>query len=107
MSRPRVRIVAGLLWFGAIWFAWELAWSMLDVPRIVGPILAATAGLVVAFDPLRLIWTTRLAVAQPDAAVVPSMLQPLPGGRMLPPETAISGEPAATDQPGKTAETTG
>ena len=53
------RIIATALWFLATLFAYELAWSLLDVPRVIGPVLASAAAALVAFDPLRLFWPPR------------------------------------------------
>ena len=50
------RFVAALLWFGAIWFGYEILWSMMDVPRALGPIVAAAVSTFVTVDPGRLIW---------------------------------------------------
>jgi hypothetical protein len=45
------RAIASLLWFVAIWFGFEILWSVAEVPRLVGPVLAATVATLVAFDP--------------------------------------------------------
>jgi hypothetical protein len=68
------RLTAGSLWFVAIWFGYEILWSVIGVPRLVGPMLAfAVAGLVVA-DPAGLFWPAPVRArgvtrtARPDIA---------------------------------------
>ena len=50
------RAVAGLLWFGAIWFGYEILWSISDVPRMVGPVIGAAVAAFVVVDPIRRFW---------------------------------------------------
>ena len=47
----RKRVLAGSLWFSAMLLAWEIAWSLLGVPRAVGPILAVVVSALVVLDP--------------------------------------------------------
>jgi hypothetical protein len=44
------RLLAAALWFTAVWFTYELVWSLADVPRTIGPILGAAIALVIAVD---------------------------------------------------------
>jgi hypothetical protein len=50
------RVVAAFLWFLAAWVGYEIVWSMTDVPRMLGPLLAGGVAAIVAVDPLRLFW---------------------------------------------------
>jgi hypothetical protein len=50
------RAVASVLWFAATWFTYEIAWSMVGLPRMAGPILAAALAMTVLVDPLHLFW---------------------------------------------------
>ena len=51
------RILAGLLWFGAMWFGYEIVWSLFDTPRMIGPIIAAAVAAFVAIDPAARFWS--------------------------------------------------
>jgi len=57
------RALAAFLWFAATWVGYEIVWSLTDVPRIAGPIVAFTVAALVTLDPLALFWP-RVAVAQ-------------------------------------------
>ena len=57
------RALAAFLWFAATWVGHEIVWSLTDVPRIAGPIVAFTVAALVTLDPLALSWP-RVAVAQ-------------------------------------------
>ena len=50
------RALAGLLWFGAVWFGYEIAWSLVGVPRLIGPVVAFAIASVVVMDPGRRVW---------------------------------------------------
>ena len=50
------RIVASALWAFAIYSGGELAWGLLGVPRVVGPVLAIAIASFVLFDPTKRIW---------------------------------------------------
>lgn len=50
------RALAAFLWFAAIWVGYEVAWSLTDVPRIAGPVIAFTIAALVTLDPLGLFW---------------------------------------------------
>lgn len=50
------RAAAASLWFLATWVGYEIVWSMTDVPRMIGPLLAGAVALIVTVDPLRVFW---------------------------------------------------
>jgi hypothetical protein len=50
------RAIAAFLWFAATWVGYELVWSLTDVPRIAGPVIAFTVAVLVTLDPLTLFW---------------------------------------------------
>jgi hypothetical protein len=64
------RALAAMLWFAAIWFGYEIVWSLTGSPRIVGPILAASVAAIVTIDPVGRIWarSTRRYVDNSNAA---------------------------------------
>jgi len=51
------RILAGFLWFSAMWFGYEIVWSLFDVPRMIGPVIAAAVAAFVAIDPAARFWS--------------------------------------------------
>ena len=50
------RALAAFLWFAMVWVAYEIVWSLTDVPRIAGPVIAFTVAALVTLDPLALFW---------------------------------------------------
>jgi hypothetical protein len=50
------RVVASFLWAFAIYSGGELAWGLLGVPRIVGPVLGIAVASFVLLDPTGRIW---------------------------------------------------
>ena len=50
------RALAASLWFAAVWVGYEIVWSLTDVPRIAGPVIAFTVAALVTLDPLALFW---------------------------------------------------
>ena len=50
------RALAAFLWFAAAWVGYEIVWSLTDVPRIAGPVIAFTIAALVTLDPLALFW---------------------------------------------------
>ena len=50
------RATAAFLWFAAVWVGYEIVWSVTDVPRIAGPVIAFTVAALVTLDPLALFW---------------------------------------------------
>jgi hypothetical protein len=72
------RALAAALWFAAVWFTYEVAWSLTGLPRAIGPILATAAAAMVALDPTGWFWSraagrdsrpaVSIAPAQPEQA---------------------------------------
>jgi hypothetical protein len=50
------RVAAAFLWYAMVWVGYEIVWSITGVPRLIGPILAASVAMVVVVDPIRLFW---------------------------------------------------
>ena len=50
------RLIAGPLWFLAALLAYEIVWSLVDVPRAIGPVLAAVVTATVWLDPWHWFW---------------------------------------------------
>jgi hypothetical protein len=58
--RPmKKRVLAGLLWFYATWYAWNVMAAFVGVPVLAGPVLAAAVAMLLAGDPFGRIWTSR------------------------------------------------
>jgi hypothetical protein len=53
------RALAALIWFGAMWFGYEILWSVADLPRVIGPVLAASVATLVTLDPIGRFWTSQ------------------------------------------------
>lgn len=39
-----------------LWVGYEIVWSVAGLPRMIGPILAASVAMIVVVDPLHLFW---------------------------------------------------
>jgi len=50
------RTAASILWFLAIWVGYEVAWSVFEIPRAIGPVLGLAAALIVLTFPIRQTW---------------------------------------------------
>ncbi|MBA2380756.1 MAG: hypothetical protein H0V73_01480 [Chloroflexi bacterium] len=50
------RAIAAFLWFAAAWFGYEIAWSVIGVTRIAGPVIAFAIAALVTVDPMALFW---------------------------------------------------
>ena len=50
------RAVSAALWFAAVWFGYEILWSVTGVPRGIGPVAAFAVSAFVTVDPLRVFW---------------------------------------------------
>jgi hypothetical protein len=50
------RMAATFLWYAMVWVGYEIAWSVAGVPRIFGPILAASVAVFVTVDPFQRFW---------------------------------------------------
>jgi hypothetical protein len=51
------RALAAALWFASVWFTYEVVWSLTGLPRVLGPLLAATIAAVVTVDPTGWFWS--------------------------------------------------
>jgi hypothetical protein len=60
------RALAAFLWFAAAWVGYEIVWSLTDVPRLAGPVIAFTVAALVTLDPMALFWT-RSSTSSPMA----------------------------------------
>lgn len=56
-ARMSKRVLGSLLWFMAVWFGYEIAWSIMGVPRLYGPIMATAVSSFVAVDPRGWFWS--------------------------------------------------
>jgi hypothetical protein len=52
------RIAAGVLWLFAGWYLGNIAAFYLGISDLLGPILGVSAALVIAGDPLRIVWSS-------------------------------------------------
>jgi hypothetical protein len=57
------RVAAAFLWYAMVWIGYEIAWSVVGLPRLIGPILAAAVAMIVVVDPLHLFWPRSEATA--------------------------------------------
>jgi hypothetical protein len=60
------RLFATAIWFGTIWFAYEVAWSVTQVPRIFGPMIAISVAAFVFVDPASWFWPSTAASHKVD-----------------------------------------
>jgi hypothetical protein len=67
------RLTSGSLWFIAIWFGYEILWSVLGVPRMVGPMLAFVVASLVVADPAGLFWPAPARSAARARTAVPKV----------------------------------
>jgi hypothetical protein len=74
------RAIAAVLWFAAVWVTYEVLWSVTGLPRMLGPVLAATIAALVAVDPTGWFWS-RSASRQARAG---TPLMPVMAGREQP-----------------------
>jgi hypothetical protein len=51
------RVLAGLLWFYATWYAWNVLAAFLGLPELAGPVVAAAVAMLLAGDPFGRIWS--------------------------------------------------
>ena len=69
------RVLAGVLWFYAAWYAWSVFASFVGLPDLAGPVIGLAAGVLFAVDPLGRIWTeAEPRAAQADTAPVAAEL---------------------------------
>jgi hypothetical protein len=50
------RAVAAFLWYAMVWVGYEILWSVGGLPRMAGPILAASMATFVVVDPFHRFW---------------------------------------------------
>lgn len=50
------RGIGAFLWFAAVWFGFELLWSIAGVPRLAGPVFGAAVAVLVILDPGSRLW---------------------------------------------------
>ena len=55
------RVLVGLLWFYATWYAWSIVAAFAGLSELWGPVLGAAVAVFVAGDPLGRIWGRRPA----------------------------------------------
>jgi hypothetical protein len=80
VSRVRVldhrgmkRLIAGPLWFLAVWYGCELLSLLTGVPRVAGPVIALIVAATVVLDPMHLFWPVRSS--RPTTSMASSALQ--------------------------------
>ena len=55
------RVLAAVLWFYMVWYAWAMFASFAGLSEVVGPALGVVAAVLFAGDPLHRIWDVRKA----------------------------------------------
>lgn len=50
------RLLAGILWFYAGWYAWAMVASLVHLPDVLGPLVGLVTAAFVVVDPLRFVW---------------------------------------------------
>lgn len=50
------RVLTGLLWFYATWYAWSMVAALAGLPELFGPVVGAAVAMLVAGDPFGRIW---------------------------------------------------
>lgn len=71
------RLTAGSLWFIAIWFGYEIMWSLVGIPRMIGPMLAFVVTSLVVADPAGLFWPAPARKATVARAAAPDLSTPV------------------------------
>jgi len=56
IARMLKRVAAAFLWYAMVWVGYEIASSLVGLPRLIGPVLSAAVAMLVVVDPLRLFW---------------------------------------------------
>jgi hypothetical protein len=69
------RALAAFLWFAATWVGYEIVWSLTDVPRIAGPVIAFTVAAIVTLDPLALFWPRSAATVGARSSAIRTGLE--------------------------------
>jgi hypothetical protein len=65
------RLTAGVLWFFATWYAWDIVAYTLGLPILLAPFLGLAVGAFVVLDPMARIWAPKPAPAQPAPQLEP------------------------------------
>jgi hypothetical protein len=63
----RIRIASAILWLFAGWYLGNLAAFQFGLSDLLGPVLGFSAAVLVAGDPLGLLWSRARATAPPPA----------------------------------------
>jgi hypothetical protein len=71
--RGMKRLIAGPLWFMAVWYGYELLSLLTGVPRVAGPVIALIVAATVVLDPMHLFWPVR--PSRPTTSMASSALQ--------------------------------
>ncbi len=66
------RVIAGVLWFYAAWYAWSVIATVIGVSEAPGPVFGVLAALLLAGDPFGRIWTSPAASTSMSAAPAPT-----------------------------------
>ena len=62
------RVLAGILWFFVVAYAWNLIAMMIGLSEAPGYVLGATAGLLLALDPAHHVWRKEATPGSPVPA---------------------------------------
>ena len=65
------RVAAGVLWFFAAWYAWNIIAMIVGLSDAPGPVFGLLAALLLAGDPLRQIWTKPTSEPSNQASAPP------------------------------------
>ena len=67
------RLLAAMLWFYTGWYAGAMLAEFLSVSPVLGPLVGATAAMLIAGDPRRIIWKrpSSVAITAPVAEGLP------------------------------------
>jgi len=69
------RAIAAVLWFAAVWFAYEVIWSVTGLPRAIGPALGAAVAALVTLDPTGWFWSRApRRDTRPAASIAPGQV---------------------------------
>jgi len=64
------RVLAGLLWFYAMWYAGAMVAQVFGLSPALGPILGFASAAIIAGDPRHLIWSRTSTMSAPAAPAV-------------------------------------
>ena len=66
------RVAAGVLWFFAAWYAWNVIAAIIGVSGAPGPVFGILAALLLAGDPFGRIWTSQAVQAPSPQLSIPT-----------------------------------